>query len=372
MKRRQLVYALAGAALAASTFFGSVAHAAEELRILHVAPLSGNLKATGTWLNQSLLAYTAEAEKTGDLPFRINVKTVDDGYVPEKTLALAQEQMKAFKPQTMFGLVGTSNLKILLEKKFFDENDLFLVGARTGAPLYHPKVVHLRASYASEVYKLMEFAGIQGFDAVGVIYQGDDFGQDGLQAAQAFAAKNPQIKLVANAPYTRNTVEVGPAIQSMLAAKPKVVIVVGNTNASAAVTDALKKSGQKIRVFTLSATDPGQVVDKLKTNAQGLVVSQIVPGLYDPRFPLATEFRKFAERNKLPPNSTVFEGYVMAKVLIDSAKRVKGPLTSASLLKEIRSKPVNLGGLRLNLPDANRSSTFVDTLIVGSGNQFYY
>ena len=371
MKRRQLIRTLAGVSLVASTLLGTVAHAAEELRILHVAPLSGNLKATGTWLNQSLVAYTNEAQKAG-FPFQINVKTVDDGYVPDKTLALAQAEAKTFKPHAMFGLVGTSNLKLLLEKKFFDEHDVALVGVRTGAPLYHPKVVQLRASYASEVSKLMEFAGIQGFDTIGVIYQGDDFGQDGLQAAQAFAAKNPQVKLVAAAPYTRNTVEVGPPVQTMLSAKPKAVVVVGNTNATAAVTDALKKSGQKIRVFTVSVTDPGQLVDKLKNNAQGVVVSQIVPGLYDPRFPLATEFRKFAERNKLPPNSSVFEGYVMARVLVDSAKNVKGPMSATALLKEIRSKPVNLGGLRLNLPDPNRSSNFVDTLIIGSGNQFYY
>lgn len=365
---KKITLGLLGAALLLSATVGQ----AEDLRVLQVAPMSGNLQATGAWLNQTLTSYAEEIQKQG-YPHKIQIKTVDDGYVPEKTLSLAKESSAAFKPHAMFGLVGTANLKLLLEKKFFDEQDVPLVGVRTGAPLYHSNVIHLRASYASEVAKLMELMSIQGFERVGVIYQNDEFGQDGLASAEkTVLTKATNLKIVAKAYYTRNTVEVGAAVKSMVDSEPKAVLVVGNTNATAAIVDALKKSMPRTKLFTVSVVDPLQIVEKIKDNAQGLVIAQVVPNLYDPRFPLATEFKKFAERNKLPANPTVFEGYIMARVLFDAAKNVKGPLTAQTLKRELRSKPVILGGMKFNLPEEQRTTSFADTLIIGSGNQLYY
>jgi ABC-type branched-subunit amino acid transport system substrate-binding protein len=345
--------------------------AGDEFRILHVAPYSGNLQSTGSWLRDALKAYAKDMQQNG-FPRKIVIKEFDDEYKPEKTLSIAMQQAQEFRPHAMFGMVGTANLKTLVDKKFFDNNDFPLIGVRTGAPIYHPKVVHLRASYAAEVIKMMEFSALQGFDRIGVIYQNDDFGLDGLAAAQAYVEKNKNIQLVAKAPYTRNTTEVDAAVTAMTDNNVNSVIIVGNTNANAAVVEKIKKSGQKIALSTVSVVDPGQTVQKIKNLSQGLIVAQVVPGLYDSRFPLAADFRKFAERHKLPANSTVFEGYVMARTLFDGASRLKGPMNGPALLKEIRSKPVNYGGFRLNLPDVQRTTTFVDTMIIGSKNEFYY
>jgi branched-chain amino acid transport system substrate-binding protein len=348
----------------------------EELRLLHVAPLTGNLSATGKGLNDAIIAYTNEVQKNGEVPFKIQVKTVDDGYVADKSLALSKEEAKAFKPHALLAMVGTANIKALIEKKFFDEYPGALVGARSGAPLYHKQLVHLRSSYSSEVYKLMELAQIQGLNTVGVMYQDDDFGKDGLAAAQSYAAKNPSMKIVATGGYTRNTTDVQKAFDAIKAATPKTVIMVSSTNATAAFVALGKeesaKSNLKMHYMTVSATDAEQVSQKIGAKAQGLVVSQIVPSLYDPRFAISTEFLKFAERNKLSNNPTVFEGYIIARITVEAAKRVKGPLTPQSLLAELRSKPVSVGGLQFNLPNPERTTTFVDTLIIGSGNQLYY
>lgn len=343
-----------------------------ELRLLHVAPFTGNLKSTGEFLNKAIVAYAKEVQATGEVPFKITVQKADDGYVAEKTVSVAQQEIKSFKPHAMVGMVGTSNTKQMIDKNVLSDSGVPLIGTRTGAALYSPYIVHLRASYSSEVYKILELANIQGFDTIGVVYQGDDFGQDGLQAAQAYIARTPTLKMVANAPYTRNTTEVGPAVAAMKAAQPKAILIVGNTNATAAFLTEIRKTDKKVRVFTMSATDAQQVSDKAKSSALGLVVSQIVPDPYEPRFSISTDFRKFVERNKLDPNPTTFEGYLIARITIDAAKRIKGPFTPQNLLAEIRSKPVNLGGLRFNLPDQQRPMSFVDTLIIGSGNKIYY
>lgn len=370
--KRTLLRSIIAASISLATITSSlVAHAeTSELRLLQVAPFSGNLKSTGEFLNKAIVAYAKEAQ--ADAPFRIIVKSADDGYIAEKTVSLAQEEIKSFKPHAMLAVVGTSNTKALIDKNVLSDAGIPLIGSRTGAALYSPYIVHLRASYSSEVYKILELANIQGFDTIGVVYQGDDFGQDGLKAAQAYIGRTPSLKLVANAAYTRNTTEVGPAVAAMVAAQPKAILIVGNTNATAAFLTEIRKTDKKVRVFTLSATDAKQVSDKAKGDALGLVVSQIVPDPYEPRFSISTDFRKFSERNKLEPNPTTFEGYLIARITIEAAKRVKGPLTPQSLLAEIRSKPVNLGGLRFNLPDQQRPMSFVDTLILGSGNQIYY
>ena len=343
----------------------------EELRLLNISPLTGDLKATGTVMSQTIKAYVDEVQKNHEVPFSINLKTVDDGYVADKTLEIAQNEIKTFKPQALIGVVGSANVNTLNEKKFFD-NGIPLIGARTGAGIYNPMIVHLRNSYKNEVFKLLELASIQGFTNVGVVYQNDAFGLDGFNAAKEYFAANPNMHMVASASYTRNTIEVSPAVKSMMEVNPSAVIIVGASKAVSQTILEMKNAHSKARFFTVSFTDVNEVVSLIKDNAKGLVVAQAVPSLYDTRFVLASDFKKFADRNHLSTNSTSFEAYIMARVTIEAAKRVKGPLTPQSLLAEIRSKPIEVGGMRFNLPDNIRPVDFVDTLIVGSGNQLFY
>jgi ABC-type branched-subunit amino acid transport system substrate-binding protein len=330
------------------------------------------LKSTGEFLNQAIAAYVKDVQESGEVPFRIVFEKEDDGYVAEKTVSVAQQKIKTFRPHAMVGVVGTSNTKLLIEKNVLTDAGIPLIGSRSGAPLYSPNIIHLKASYAHEVNKLLELSSVQGLDTVGVVYQGDEFGQDGLSAAQAFAAKNPYIKIVAQAPYTRNTVEIGPALATMIAAKPKSIVIIANTNATAAFVTELRKTDKKSKVFTISTADPKLTYAKAKEASIGVVFSQIVPDPYEPRFSVATDYRKFVEKNKLDNNSTTFEGYLIARITIDAAKRIKGPFTSQGMLSELRSKPVNLGGMRFNLTDPQRAISFVDTSIIGTNGQIFY
>jgi ABC-type branched-subunit amino acid transport system substrate-binding protein len=350
-----------------------------DLSVVQVAPLSGPLADTGKLIQQGAnLAFQESNAKGGIHGQKIRFETRDDAYKVEETVRLVKEAGKAAdKPVALLGLVGTGNVAALLKQGVVDEVGVPVVGVRTGAGALrdpgHPLVYHLRASYAAEVDKLVEVAASIGNRRFGVFYQDDPFGQDGLAAMKQGVAKR-QLDLVASGAYAKNSTEVGAAVDALLKAKElSAIVLVSNTQATAAFVKAYRAGGGAAQLYALSVNNDREIVARIgEATARGLGIAQVVPFPFSGVLPLTREYQKLLGKY-LPdaqPTVTGMEGYIYGKVLVEALRRAGPRPTAETLGKALEGAPFELGGFVIDFaPGRHAGVDFVELTMIGANGK---
>src|SRR5271154_4682541 len=162
---------------------------------------------------------------------KLKLVSADDSYDPAKTQACFDHLMS----ERVFALgffVGTPTAVKYVPMA--DSNKIPLVGLFTGAQtLYQPLrhwVINVRASYFDETREQIDgLWNVLGYKKIGVIYPDDPFGAAVLEGVQA-ALKAHGAEPIAVASYPRQSAQVGKAIDTVRAANPDAVVVVGPSN----------------------------------------------------------------------------------------------------------------------------------------------
>ncbi|NMG04130.1 ABC transporter substrate-binding protein [Azoarcus taiwanensis] len=351
-----------------------------EIVIGQVAPFTGPLAPTGEHMRAGAQLHFDEVNAAGGIQGR-NLKLVirDDGYVVDDTVRLARELIAEEQPVALFGIVGTGNIAALVREGVLQEADIAAVGLRTGAGSLvkppHPNLFLGRASYAAEVERMIEQMTTMGMNRIGVFYQDDAFGKDGLDAAEA-AMTALGLELTARGAYPRNTTDVEEAARRLAKANPQGVIMVSNTAASAAFVSAFRQLGGDGMLMILSTTDGPQLAARIGNDlARGIGIAQIVPHPNSRAFPIVREFHRAIDAHGLPEgieaNFTLLQGYVGARILVEGLRRAGpdvGPGEFRRSLQRIRNH--DLGGLTLNItPDSHTGVDFVDITVIDRNGQ---
>lgn len=364
------------AGLVALSVLFSSANVQADFKVVQIAPLSGPLADTGKLLRQGAeLAFREVNERGGVHGQKITLESLDDAYKVEETVRLAREVGKRpEKPVALLGLVGTGNLAALMKQGVVDEVGLPIVGVRTGALNLrqpgHPLVFHLRASYQTEVEKLVEMASAIGSRQFGVFYQDDPFGQDGLEAAKKDIAKR-NLTLVATGSYPKNTTQVDAAVDALLKANGiQAIVMAANTQATAAFVQAYRTRGGTAQLYALSVNNDREIVDKIGADrARGLSIVQVVPFPFSGVMPLTRDYQK-ALSKYIPdaqPTVTGIEGYIYGKVLVEALRRAGPRVTRESLVTALEGAPFELGGYVIDFsPQSHEGSQFVELTIIGA------
>jgi branched-chain amino acid transport system substrate-binding protein len=167
---------------------------------------------------------------------KIKLVSADDSYDPAKTQACFDHLMS----EKVFALgffVGTPTAVKYVPMA--DGAKIPLVGLFTGAQtLYVPLrhwIVNVRASYFDETREQVDgLWKTLGYKKIGVIYPEDAFGTTVLEGVKN-ALKEHGTEPAAVASYQRQTAQVGGAIDTVRAANPDAVIVVGPANTVAPI-----------------------------------------------------------------------------------------------------------------------------------------
>jgi branched-chain amino acid transport system substrate-binding protein len=160
---RASFHSLCASWLAAAALVGTAlpAHAAPEVVIGQVVPLTGVIAGTGDEYSSGAAAYFASVNAKGGIYGRkIRVVQKDDAYKPEATLAHTKEILEKDNPVALFGYVGTANILALNKNNILSDNRIALLAPYTGAedlrtPV-NPYLFHLRASYTDETARMVE------------------------------------------------------------------------------------------------------------------------------------------------------------------------------------------------------------------------
>jgi len=346
-----------------------------EVLIGQVAPLSGVLATTGQQMVVGGKVYFDHVNAQGGVHgAKIKLLVQDDAYQVDKTLALTKQMVANPEVVALFGFAGTANLARLLQDEVLDKAGIVLVAPYTGGePLrtpFNPWIFHLRAGYADEADHMVKQLVTQHVQRVAVLYQDDAFGKAGLAGVQA-AADRRQLKLVATAPYERNTDQVDLAVQKVLEVQAQAVIMVAVNKPAAAFVRKYRAAGGGGQLFNISVVDPAELVRLAGLEyARGLGITQVVPYPYQRQLPVVREFHEHLAQHapEAEVNYTNFEEYLGAKLLVEGLRRAGPRPTREKVMRALESiRGFDLGGFSVSYGPRERvGSRFVDVTVIGS------
>lgn len=286
---------------------------------------------------------------------KLKLLSYDDSYDPAKTEACFNRLLE----QKVFALaffVGTPTAVKYLPMA--EGNKIPLVGLFTGAQTlytpFHHWIVNVRASYFDETREQVDgLWKTLGYKKIGVIYPEDPFGTTVLEGVKA-ALKTYGAEPVATGSYQRQTSQVGGAIDSVRAANPDAVVVVGPANTVAPILKQAHAKAWKPLFLTVSFVGTDDLIQEAGTDAEGMVVTQVVPPYYLTDYKTVALYRRALAKYypSAQPNFVSLEGFVDAMVLVDGMKKAGKELTREGLIRAIESlhdEDMGLGAkLKLN------------------------
>jgi ABC-type branched-subunit amino acid transport system substrate-binding protein len=271
---------------------------------------------------------------------KLKLTAYDDSYDPAKTQACFDRLMND-KVFALAFFVGTPTAVKYVP--LAESNKVPLIGLFTGAQtLYTPLrhwIVNVRASYYDETREQMEGVWDRlNYHSIGVIYPEDAFGAAVLGGVTE-ALKSRGAEPVKVASYERQTAKVGGAIDIVRAANPQAVVVVGPPNTVAPILKQAHAKGWKPLFLTVSFVGTDELIQEAGEDAEGTVVTQVVPPYYLTDLKGVALYRRALAKYQpaARPNFVSLEGFVDAMVLVEGLKRAGKEPTREGLIHAIES-----------------------------------
>ena len=340
-----------------------------------VAALTGPAKDLGQGMRQGMLAAFEDANRSGGIAGRtLELKSLDDGYEPEKTIAATKQIIEVDKVFAMIGAVGTPTSKA--SQPIAADAKVPFIGPFTGAEFlrnpYNRYVVNVRASYFEETEAWIEhLTGDLGITRIAILYQDDAFGLAGLEGVQRALTKR-NMSLVASGSFKRNTIAVKTALLDIMRGNPEAVVTVAPYKPVAQFIKLAHFLKLNPVFVAISFVGSDSLAQELGGDGAGVIVSQVVPFPADASLPVVASYQSAltALDPGARPGFVSLEGYLVGRLAVEALKRVQGEPTREKFLDAVNAAPFNLGGVVLSYgPARNQGSDQVFfTILQGDGS----
>ena len=352
---------------------------ANEIVVGQINAQSGSGASLGRPLSIGAQIYIDRVNANGGIKNRkIKLITLDDQFKEQKTAEHAEQMLVSNNVIALINTLGAPNIDNLISSGYLDKHRLPVVGPLTNSSTARdrnsPHVFFVRAGLREEVNAMVKQVDILGFKRVGIFYQNDTSGLDGVKMIQEALARKG-ISPVAIASYERQDFKADQASIVFKQAKPDVILTI---SIAAATTQLVKSLGRSISsgvmIIANSGNNPGVIMQELGTElARGLAIVQVMPSLTNTALPLVQEFLK--DFSKYAPagitaDAISLEGYISAKLLCIAIDRAKGAVDRQSIRIALESiERLDLGGYVVDFGKEKRlgSSYSEVAVITGSG-----
>jgi branched-chain amino acid transport system substrate-binding protein len=318
-----------------------------------VAALDGPAQALGRGMRMGILAAFEQANRAGGINGRkLELKSVDDSYEPEKTIEATKRILAEDKVFALIGSVGTPTSKA--GQPIATAARVPFIGPFTGAEFlrnpYNRYVVNVRSSYFQETEAWIEhLTGDLGISRIAILYQDDTFGLAGLDGVtQAMARRN--MALVADGTFKRNTTAVKSALLEIMQGGPEAVVTVGPYKPIAAFIKLARQMKLDAAFVAISFVGSDALAQELGGNGAGVIVSQVVPSPWDGSLPVVASYLEAlaADRADSRPGFVSLEGYLAGRLVIEALRRIPAEPAREALLDVFGSSTsFDLGGVKL-------------------------
>jgi branched-chain amino acid transport system substrate-binding protein len=362
--------------LAALAFVLSLGAQAQDSIVLgQSVALSGPAQQLGIDMQTGAKIYFDSINAKGGVNGRkIVLKTLDDGYEPDRAAANTKTLINDDKVFALFGYVGTPTSAAAVP--IFTEAKVPFVGPFTGAELLRSplnrNIFNVRASYWDETEAIVQHLTAMSVTRIAVFYQNDAYGKAGLTGVER-ALKKRNMEIAALATVERNTVDVAKAVAEMAKANPQAIVMISAYKSCAAFIRDMKKAGKSPSFWNVSFVGSKALAGELGPEGRGVQISQVVPFPWDASIPVVKEYQRLLAESKAgEPGFGSLEGFIAAKVMVEGLRRAGKNLTRESFIRAMESMdPYDVGGFKVAYSvDNHNGSKYVDLTIVSKDGKF--
>jgi ABC-type branched-subunit amino acid transport system substrate-binding protein len=318
-----------------------------------VAALEGPAQALGQGMREGILAAFGEVNRAGGINGRkLELKSLDDGYEPDKTIEPTKKLINEEKVFALVGAVGTPTSKAA--QPIATEAKVPFIGPFTGAEFlrnpYNRYVVNVRGSYYQETEAWVEHLTKDlGISKIAILYQDDAFGLAGLEGVKIALAKR-NMSLVASGSFKRNTTAVKSALLDIMKGEPQAVVTVGPYKPIAEFVKAARQQKFDPIFVAISFVGSNALARELGGAGAGVVVSQVVPFPWDASIPVVASYQAAMQAMNAgsKPEFVSLEGYLVGRLVAEALKRVPEAPTREAFLDAVAKGGFDFGGVKLN------------------------
>lgn len=328
--------------------------------------LSKGERFKGKQLKASVTALFGQLQGDGIDGIVPKVIFADDEYMPEKARENVERFIEDGIDKTLVSM-GSSPLEKYID--LVKEKKVAVFFPATGAPMFRKSdltnLIHFRKSYVDEAKSALAYA----FDnlkvkTVAILYQNDAYGLGALEGAIQLAKErniNYQ-KEWTLIPYERADLNLTNQIEKIKSVNPDAILFCAVVNPAKEVIRTLGSSFlEQKKLLGLSDFSDREFNDFIKKIGLQFIVMNIVPNPETSTLQIANEFRELMKKDAIDPDAWAFEGYIAGSLLLDCLKKIKGDITTDSIMKQFESyKNYNFKGLELNFnPETRELSKYL-------------
>lgn len=348
----------------------------KEIKLGSCSALDGPARFLGIQTVLGATAYLHYVNDQGGVHGRkVQLMAFDDGYDPTK----AEACFSRLKKENVFAagfFVGTPTAAKYVPLS--QEQKLPVVGLFTGAQLlYEPLkhyIVNVRASYYDETREQVDNLWKINLHKVAVIYQDDAFGKAVLDGVKLALDKHHATP-AALGTFPRNTVAVQAGLSAVRAANPDAVVVVGPYGPVAEILKEAHSTGWHPLFLTVSFVGTEALIKEAGHDADGMVITQVVPPYDRLDLPSVKLYRESIEKYfpGSQPSFVSLEGFADAMVVVEGLKRAGTDVTREKFIEgieSIHSMDIGLGpALKLSYgPEDHKGFDKVYATVVEGGH----
>jgi len=333
--------------------------------------LSGPTGSLGQEMQAGAVAYFNHVNKQGGVNGRaIVLRTLDDAYEVDKTVANVKSLIDKDGVFALFGLRGTAHTNAAAKIFTPAQVPLFATfsGAKSLREPFNRYIFHVRSSYADETDAIFKQLSELNLNRIGVFYQNDGYGKEGKAAAEA-AVKKYELTISAVGTVEPNSSDVTGAVAAIARIQPQAVVMYASYKASAEFVRGMRKAQLYPQYMNLSIVGATALAKELGNDARGIGVSQVVPFPWNIGIPVVKEYQMVMKEQtgKSDYSFLTLESYLSARILVDGLRRAGRDLTREKLIAALETMhDASFGGFRVDYSRTNHAaSRFVELTVIG-------
>ena len=349
-------------------FLLATAASAAEIVIGQSAPLTGGNADLGLDIRNGALAYFKKVNDAGGVNGnKIKLVTLDD---KNDTKLSGENTKKLIAEQSAVALFGyaSSTLSIPAMPAVKEARVPFFAPF-TGADTIRKQndyVYTVRATYADEIEKIVNFWGSLGSTRVTVLHYDDAVGKQNFETVarslEKFGAKPVGVAI------KRNVDLLAASTQEVINSNPQFVLVTTLYAPVAQLVNQLKAANRQYLVTSLSFAGASQIAKALGPDAAGVSVALTVPTPKQTSIPVVKECTEaWTTSGQADAMSvTALEACIAAKVLVEGLKKAGKEVSRESLQKSLSAMGrIDTGGLVVEFkPGFRHGGKYVDIAVI--------
>ena len=341
------------------------------------SPFSGSNKELGDDIREGIQAYFKQANDAGGINGRtLELVPLDDANDAKRS---GENARILIEQRGVLALIGYASATLSLPAlPFVEKGKVAFVGPFTGAEpmrVFRRNVYNIRASYADELEKIVDFYTTTGMKKFSIIHYDDAVGKENLTAVETALTKRG-LKPASIGTLKRNQTDLGATVSEVVKAAPDVVIATTLYKTTSDFIKSARKAGSNAQFASTSFVGASALATELGDQGTGVVVAQVVPPYARASVPVVREYQAAIEKSlgKKDFSFTSLESYIAAKVLGEAIRRSGANPTREGLMKTLDSmQNFNVGGYVVDFSPTNHNgSRFVELTAIGKAGKFAY